>query len=104
MKAVDAFVGMCESLLSRGVSADGDEPRVSVLLHVDESVALDPRSEGCSFTEGIGAVASHTVLRLACDAAVSILVYHADGRVEPEGKTRSIPRRCTTSGITPKGK
>jgi len=93
MKNVDALVVACESLLSRGVSGDGDEPRVSVLLHVDAKVTQSPSSEGCSFIEGISAVSSHTALRLACDAAVSKLVYHADGRVEPEGKTRSIPRR-----------
>lgn len=38
-------------------------------------------------------MSSHTAQRLACDAGITPLIYRIDGRVEAEGKTRSIPRQ-----------
>jgi Domain of unknown function (DUF222)/HNH endonuclease len=95
----DALVTVCESALDLGLVAQADQPRVSVMLHVDEAVLADPGSEGCSFVEGVGAVSSHTARRLACDSAVSRLVYRADGGVEPEGRTQAIPRRVRRAVI-----
>ena len=50
-------------------------------------------STGCSYIGEVGAVSSHTARRLACDAGITPLIYRIDGRVEAEGKTRSIPRQ-----------
>jgi hypothetical protein len=93
LATADALVEACRSVLENGLRSGGDKPHVNVLLHVDERVLEDPGAEGCSSIEGIGAVSSHTARRLACDAGISPLIYRMDGRVEAEGKTRSIPRQ-----------
>lgn len=90
----DALVTMCESVLAEGVGPAADAgPWVSMVVHVDEKVLEDPSAEGCSYADDVGAVSSHTARRLLCDAAVSRLRYRSDGSVEPEGRTRRVPRR-----------
>ncbi|MGH9028345.1 MAG: DUF222 domain-containing protein [Acidimicrobiales bacterium] len=93
VSSADALVTVCESIVGNGLETEIDEPKVSVLVHVDERVLEDQGAEGCAFVEGVGAVSSHTACRLACDAAVSKLLYKNDGSVEPEGRTQSIPKR-----------
>ncbi len=89
----DALVAACASVLARGLDDDdGADPHVSVLVHVDEAVLSDPAAAGCSHIDGVGAVAPHVAARLACDAAVSRLMYRPDRSVEPRGTTRAIPR------------
>jgi hypothetical protein len=90
----DALVDACRAALGGGLGGDDDAgPPVTILAHVDQDVLDDPRAEGCSFVEGVGAISSHTARRLACSAAVHTLVYGHDGRVEPGGTTRVVPRR-----------
>ncbi len=90
--AADALVGLCASVLEQGLGPELADPHVSVLVHVDEQVLSDPGTEGCAHIEGVGAVAGHLARRLACEAAVSRLVFAADGTVEPTGATRVVPR------------
>jgi hypothetical protein len=90
--AADALVALCASVLDRGLGEEMSDPHVSVLVHVDEQVLSDPRAEGCAHIDGVGAVAGHLARRLACDGAVSTLVFAQDGTVEPRGATRVVPR------------
>jgi len=90
----DALVAVCETVLAEGVRPAVEAgPSVSMLVHVDEHVLDDPTAEGCSYADDVAAVSSHTARRLLCDAAVTRLRYGQDGSVEPEGKTRRVPRR-----------
>jgi len=89
--AADAFVGVCASVLSRGLTDDAEDPHVSVLVHVDEQVLDDPTAPGCAHIEGLGSITGHAAARLACEGTVSRLLYRPDGSVEPQGATRSIP-------------
>ena len=97
MARADALVEVCRSVLEQGISSSEEEPRVNVMLHVDEKVLEDPAAEGCSYVESVGAVSSHTARRLTCDAGIVPLVYRGDGQVESEGMTRSIPRQMRRS-------
>jgi hypothetical protein len=91
-KAADALVQVCRQALSAGLDdQDRGRPPVSVLVHVDQEVLADPDRAGCCYVEGVGAIAAHSARRLACDAAVSQLLYRPDGSVEPRGATRAIP-------------
>jgi hypothetical protein len=89
--AADALVGLCASVLDRGLGEELSDPHVSVLVHVDEQVLSDPRAEGCAHIEGVGAVAGHLARRLACEGAVSTIVFAQGGTVEPRGATRVVP-------------
>jgi hypothetical protein len=91
--SADALVNVCEAVLTRGLDAGPEEPKVSVLVHVDEDVLKDPAAEGCSYIEGVGAISSHSAGRLACDGTVSELLYRKGGAVEPRGRSRSISKR-----------
>jgi Domain of unknown function (DUF222) len=96
----DALVTVCGAVLTRGLDDGAGEPKVSVLLHVDEDVLKDPAAEGCSYIEGVGAISSHSACRLACDGAVSELLYRRDGAVEPRGRTRTISKRTRRAVMT----
>jgi hypothetical protein len=90
----DALVDACRAALGGGLGGVDDAgPPVTILAHVDQDVLDDPGAEGCSFIDGVGAISSHTARRLACSATVHTLVYLLDGRVEPGGTTRAVPRR-----------
>ncbi len=91
--AADALVAVCGSVLSRGLSEEIEDPVVTVVVHVDDKVLADPSSPGCAHIEGIGAITAHSAARLACEGAVSTVVFRPDGSVEPRGTTRVIPRR-----------
>ncbi len=90
-RAADALVAICAAALSAGIS-EVEDPHVSVLVHVDEPVLKDPTAPGCAHVEGLGAISAHAAARLACEGALSRLVYRADGAVEPLGTTKVIPR------------
>jgi hypothetical protein len=77
-------------VLEHGLS-EGEDAHVSVLVHVDEQVLNDPSAPGCAHLEGLGAITAHAAARLACDGALSRLLYRADGSVEPTGTTRVVP-------------
>jgi hypothetical protein len=90
--AADALVAVCASVLCNGLGEEMEDPHVSVLVHVDEQVLLDPAATGCAHIEGVGAIAGHVAQRLACDGAVSKIVFGADGSLEQRGATRVVPR------------
>ncbi len=88
----DALVAVCEAALAGGLRPPDDAgPAVSVVVHVDEAVLVDPTAEGCAYVEEVGAISSHTVQRLCCGAATSTLGFRPDGSVVPEGRTRRVP-------------
>ena len=89
----DALVAVCESVLDGNFRDSRDGPGTLVLVHVDETVLGNPDLPGCCAVDRAGAFAAHSARRLACDAAISRLVYRGDGEVVPEGRTRSIPLR-----------
>ena len=91
-READALVALCSSVLTRGLSEELEEPHVAVVVHVDEQVLADPSAPGCAHVDGLGALAAHTATRLACDGAVSRVLFRADGSVEPQGSTRVVPR------------
>jgi hypothetical protein len=91
-KAADALVALCSSVLSRGFTEEIDDPQVSVIVHVDEQVLTDASAPGCAHIEGTGAITGHAAQRLACDGAVSKIVFSSDGRIEQRGSTRVVPR------------
>jgi len=97
----DALVKVCESVLVNGVADEGG--RAAVVVHVDAPVLADPEAEGCSHTEGAGTISSHTARRLACDAAVSTVVFSPTGEAAPEGTTRTIPGRLRRAVLTRDG-
>lgn len=90
-RIADGLVAVCASVLENGLSEETAEHKVSVIVHVDETVLSDPSAPGCAHIEGIGAIAGHTAARLACDGAVSRLLFRPDGIVEQVGATRVIP-------------
>jgi hypothetical protein len=90
--AADALVALCASVLSRGLTDEIGEPAASVLVHVDAKVLHDPSAEGCAHIEGVGAITGHVARRLACDGAVSQVLFGAGGSVEAKGTTRVVPR------------
>jgi hypothetical protein len=90
--AADALVALCASVLARGLSEDVEDPHVSVLVHVDEQVLDDAFAKGCAHIDGLGAITGHVAQRLACDGAVSRILFGSDGSVEQHGATRAIPR------------
>ena len=89
----DALVAVCESVLDGNFRDTRDGPGTLVLVHVDETVLENPDRPGCCAVDRAGAFAAHSARRLACDAAVSRLVYRGDGEVVPKGRTRSVPLR-----------
>jgi hypothetical protein len=46
--AADALVAVCASVLGRGLTEEGEDPHVSVLMHVDEHVLGDASAQGCA--------------------------------------------------------
>jgi len=89
--AADALVALCASVLARGISEEIEDPHVSVVVHVDEQVLGDPSAPGCAHVEGLGAISGHAARRLACDGAVSRVLFAHDGSVEAQGVTRVVP-------------
>jgi hypothetical protein len=87
----DALLEICASVLSTGLTTDVQEPRVSVLVHVDEAVLAVPAAPSCAHLDDLGAITGHMAMRFACEGAVSRLLYRQDGTVEQVGATRSIP-------------
>lgn len=88
----DALVAICEAHLASGDRRGSSSgPRASVVVHVDRQVLEDAGAEGCAHIEGVGAVSTHTVQRLVCDASVSTVAFRPDGTTVPEGRTRQIP-------------
>lgn len=98
--AADALVAVCASVLGRGLSDEMEDPHVSVLVHVDEQVLEDASAAGCAHIEGIGALSGHVAQRLACNGAVSRIVFGSDGSVEQRGATRVIPRAMRRALVT----
>ncbi|HXY43589.1 MAG TPA: DUF222 domain-containing protein [Acidimicrobiales bacterium] len=90
-KAADALVALCTSVLGRGLGEEMEDPHISVLVHVDEQVLDDASAPGCAHIEGVGAIGAHAARRLACEGAVSRLVFAVDGAVEAQGTSRTVP-------------
>jgi hypothetical protein len=99
-RIADGLVAACASVLENGLSEETAEHKVSVIVHVDEAVLQDPSAPGCAHIEGIGAIAGHTAARLACDGAVSRMLFRHDGIVEQVGATRVIPLAMRRALIT----
>jgi len=103
-RRADALVAVCEAhQATSGRRAFPSGPRASVVVHTDRQVLSDARSEGCAHIEGVGAISAHTVQRLVCDAAVSTLVFDADGTAAPEGHTRQVPDSMRRAVLTRDG-
>jgi hypothetical protein len=98
--SADALVALCASVLGRGLSDEIEDPHVSVLVHVDEQVLADASAAGCAHVDGVGAIAGHVAQRLACDGAVSRIVFASDGSVEPRGTTRVVPKALRRALLT----
>jgi hypothetical protein len=88
--AADALVALCASVLGRGLTEEIEDPHVSVLVHVDEQVLGDPSAKGCAYIEGLGAITGHVAQRLACNGAVSQILFGSEGSVEQPGATRVV--------------
>ena len=92
--AADALVAMCASVLSGGLGGEMEDPHVSVIVHVDEKVLVEPSATGCAHIDGLGAITGHAARRLACDGAVSRILFSSAGTVEQRARRGRSRRRC----------